>query len=900
MSVRIIQPRTNNGVAIDAASNIQAYQILPMPVEVNPGYVRHTGLNTANRNVPRALFPLATDGGDIKLTALRDPTQPTNSLAGPNGNSALLWVDLYVPSAAAPGQYEGRCELVDSNGRASGSPVPISLSVYDFALPAERHLQMVGSVAWDRLAALYPASFGDSIIPNLINRHEARYAKTVRLLDQLMSLSEANQMSLIVPGLRPTVKWPANEPPQIDWHEFDSLIGPWMRGETFADHRPAELWPVPSALGLDRYDARSRLDYWSEAAAHFDQLGWLPRSVVWPFPESDGGASDPRQLFAEAAQLLSRHSQVRVALPVDDQQVEASQVVLDNRARQRLLTAGASLISSIRPPPIGPVPNERTHWLSTDLPGLIPYCGAGGDERDVRVWAWLAFLRRAQFVLWDRPLPAADNPAVPADPSAMIWFYPGEWFGVTEPLPTLQLKWLRRAAQDYEYLWLAKQRGEVITALQMARLITKPVEVAPGQDPDPAYALMSGTTIQEAWDQARELLAKTILSRRPGEPADPARENALAIQTLQWAQPQERPLLLPRETDWAMVGPRKDRRSTVGGNWVALRLGVDIYNASDTTPDRNALRWAPPATDSGWEMQPREVQVPKLQTYQVLPAAMLIHFNLDALAPQVDRPLEVRFRDGYHNKESGILRIRLPVAASDRRDAPLKLDGQLDDWTDADAIQDGPLVLMLNRPDVQNQQLRFAPVRSKMYSGWGVSDFFLAFALDGLSPLSTPVHNDVHYQSRRTWDEDLCEVLIQGVYPDNTLGPVVHVVCKPGGAVWVERKAVSDGGWGPIEGAVRYATTTTPDGRWRGEAAIPWTLISPNKKHRPVLLRFNFSQNRQATCESASWAGPVDFGRDARFTGLLYLRTPSDIGIAKGDGREDAGTPGRRDAEKSE
>ena len=31
-------------------------------------------------------------------------------------------------------------------------------------------------------------------------------------------------------------------------------------------------------------------------------------------------------------------------------------------------------------------------WMRTDLTGVIPYVGAGGDERDVRLWAWLSFL----------------------------------------------------------------------------------------------------------------------------------------------------------------------------------------------------------------------------------------------------------------------------------------------------------------------------------------------------------------------------------------------------------------------------------------------------------------------------------------------------------------------------
>ena len=138
----------------------------------------------------------------------------------------------------------------------------------------------------------------------------------------------------------------------------------------------------------------------------------------------------------------------------------------------------------------------------------------------------------------------------------------------------------------------------------------------------------------------------------------------------------------------------------------------------------------------------------------------------------------------------------------------------------------------------------------------------------------------MYYQSRRAWGEDLCEVLIQPVYADNSPGPVLHLVCKPNGAQWVQRK--EKGKWETIEGGgVRYAATT-PGDRWRGELAIPWKLISGIDRDLPSLLRFNFSQHRLATGESASWCGPVDFGRDDSLMGVLYLRTPPDIGIAEG------------------
>jgi hypothetical protein len=219
--------------------------------------------------------------------------------------------------------------------------------------------------------------------------------------------------------------------------------------------------------------------------------------------------------------------------------------------------------------------------------------------------------------------------------------------------------------------------------------------------------------------------------------------------------------------------------------------------------------------------------------------------------------------------------IRLPVSVCERREGPLTIDGKLDDWSDADALQDGPLVLMMDRPSVQKQELKFAGGDSKIYSAFGRDNFYLAFSLEGLSPDEHQAHNDVYYDARRAWGEDLCEVLIQPVYRDNSLGPVLHVVCKPNGADWAERKgATTEFGddWRATEGAgIRYATTTA-ESRWRGELGIPWKLINAVDKDAPILLRFNFSQHRHQDCESASWCGPVDFGRDQNLMGVLYLR----------------------------
>jgi hypothetical protein len=224
----------------------------------------------------------------------------------------------------------------------------------------------------------------------------------------------------------------------------------------------------------------------------------------------------------------------------------------------------------------------------------------------------------------------------------------------------------------------------------------------------------------------------------------------------------------------------------------------------------------------------------------------------------------------------------LPVAVSDRREGELKLDGSLGEWFAADALQSGPMVRLFNRPALQRQQLQFASTNSSIYSAWSQDSFYLGFKLDGLidSGLRS-TRNFVDYQFRRAWGEDLCEILIQPIYADNTLGPPIHLVAKPTASYWSEVKSPT-GPWQPLAaGGIRYACTVEGS-IWRGEMAIPWSLITDPAKGPLKLLRFNFTQHTPSTGQSASWAGPIDFGRDDDFMGLLVLRAPAPPGMTGG------------------
>src|SRR3954447_16075566 len=122
-----IRPLTGPGDAIPV-SFFEAYQILPMPVDLNrAAYVRHTGQETSAQRLPRALLPLKGTDGVFPLSTLRDPADPTRPGSHPTGAAPVqFWIDVHVPPNAAPGDYAAVCELIPASAAtgAGGKPQP--------------------------------------------------------------------------------------------------------------------------------------------------------------------------------------------------------------------------------------------------------------------------------------------------------------------------------------------------------------------------------------------------------------------------------------------------------------------------------------------------------------------------------------------------------------------------------------------------------------------------------------------------------------------------------------------------------------------------------------------------------------------------------------------------------
>ena len=160
------------GASPTGAIGATFYEILPMPVNTDrAGYARYTGLSVATRQLPRALLPMGAGSFDIAL--LRDPAHGTDpqSRGGGDGEPPLIWVDLHVRPDAAPGDYAGNVTITEDGVDQPLASLPVKLTVFNFAIAAQRHLQMVAELL--RLAeAQKPAA--SNFVPAPIVRSLAR------------------------------------------------------------------------------------------------------------------------------------------------------------------------------------------------------------------------------------------------------------------------------------------------------------------------------------------------------------------------------------------------------------------------------------------------------------------------------------------------------------------------------------------------------------------------------------------------------------------------------------------------------------------------------------------------------------------------------------------------------
>ncbi|HEX4384411.1 MAG TPA: hypothetical protein VH083_15725, partial [Myxococcales bacterium] len=117
-----------------------------------PGSGKATDPSAKEGNAPDALVPQYDEFYQEARNA------GVTSVAA--GQNVVFFVDIQVPQAAAPGLYTGSV-TVNYNGTTAA--VPVSLTVWPFALPSTPHLKTFIPFEWDAATLQYPSLSGKTL-----------------------------------------------------------------------------------------------------------------------------------------------------------------------------------------------------------------------------------------------------------------------------------------------------------------------------------------------------------------------------------------------------------------------------------------------------------------------------------------------------------------------------------------------------------------------------------------------------------------------------------------------------------------------------------------------------------------------------------------------------------------
>lgn len=472
------------------------------------------------------------------------------------------------------------------------------------------------------------------------------------------------------------------------------------------------------------------------------------------------------------------------------------------------------------------------------LPGDLVDLPAQSEE-GLRQVAWQAFAEGRRAARAGDVAPGVSSPSQPEVANRAVWFYPGDWFGTRgAAVPSIGIKWARRAQQDREIFELARRRGANVLAQTVARRATRIGENVPTFGGD----LLTPTISRETWREGLRIVRAAAVARVPGtQGPTPGMELDEQESLQRWSVSLDRPLVLP--------GPLVYQTQSVGET--TLQFELDLV---DTAAEVRIVR-----VPDGW----KQLDLNRRQAGVTLTARI----DPETIRYPVTRDYDAQGRPLPENGTLLLETVTSPERITARREvllpvmavlpAPVApvLDGKINDWTNDELIHVGPLVRLLDRPAVQGSATLRAGTDTNLLAKWDGNHMYLAFRAEGVradpsSPLKT---NFIAQDKGRAWGEDLCRISLR-------VGPqTLHLLAKPSGLT-VEEGMGKD---------IHYATTVN-NGTWRGELRIPAPALGFNHYAPGQTIEFNLVRHEPSTGESASLAGPID--QDYQPTrALLYL-----------------------------
>lgn len=447
---------------------------------------------------PDALVPVDSPR-DVRVTAMEN--------AIPGQTARVFWVDVWIPSDAKPGLYQGSA-AASSPGHTKS--LPIRIRVLPRNVPEKDALTIDNNsygVGWMRQQ--YPEYF----IGPVADAHETKLIHAYhRVFDAHRTIFHQlgySHLGEVTPGFAPELTGTGEGKHIANWKQFDDIFGPLLDGSALKENhrgaRPIQSlylpinagWPANELWwGKPGYEAEFS-NVVREMEVHFREHGWTHTRLEVFFNQKkrykgfawDG---DEARFPKDDAYLQEYSRMLKASLP----QNTPVPFVLRADSSWRIGEQSKSLGDDVR---LWVVNAGMASWYEGDWKRL-KQSGAtvwtyGGtpavQESLVRMTvdplrAWV--VGADGFVRW-----------LTVDPGPQPWtalkggdetlVYPGERFGIEAPLPSIRLKVQRNLLQD---LALLQARADKEGADAVRRKVVK---------------LYNGSTL-ESWHNSSEDIPK--------------------------------------------------------------------------------------------------------------------------------------------------------------------------------------------------------------------------------------------------------------------------------------------------------------------------------------------------------------------------------------------------------
>jgi hypothetical protein len=784
-----------------------------------------------------------------------------------------LWFDVSIPRDTPPDQYTTTVEvLVDGKVTERRE---VALRVLPFSLPDDVGAALLADVDHRALFAHHVKVNGRPCVTDRVLLDHPAARDLARVLMRTMRMLHDHQLTPQLPDLHPIVKVGGNQEVTVNWTDYDRVVGAYLDGSAFADRKPLRWWGIPldehfpdrpdDVAALSPAYARLVQAYLRDAGIHFEQRGWLDQAYMQaPF----GGAMSP------AAQDAVRHYGYIA------RRAGLSAPVMSTLFPQDASAAGWTGFpyKDLRDEVDVWCPDAQYFdrqaifadlgaraWLGVDRPPFSGTTSAVGSASDARVIPWqartgnVAVVRLGCANPWPRRGSRPTNPqdCVRLDPRPLI--FPGELFGLDEPIPSVRLKRLRRGMFDLAYMALLDARGKGHIAQTMVESLaprvgsqTYGVHLADG-------ARRGWVDDAGAWSMARRIMADELL----GDKGKPQSGSDLP-ETIRWRRFMEE----TRSARARVTGTRVRHAMGELDAGTEVDCAVLIENRTRLTLSGDVRFVDLPV---GWTAPSRHVaSLNPGASRTVMLSAATESLAWDAGGVR-ELPIVVESDRGPQQE----LKARLCHLTAAKLLDPLELDGDPREWPTGVGNDASSFVLSAQTEAVEAGASPRTP-KQETIAFVGMHDDKLYVALRcALDPKNKP---DLR---RRPVDvppdlvptnAECVEILLD---PANSGSPstadVYRIAIGPGGAFWQAGVATNP----PTSNAlvwtanIRHAVRVASD-HWTAEVEIPLDAF-PEHLRRRAVWGLNITRFDGATQEYSNWAGAIGNVYVSRSLGNLSI-----------------------------